>query len=44
MESESLTTENNLNKTLKKGEYLVSCEVVDEDGLGGNGEVLVVAG
>ena len=44
VESESLTTENNLNKTLKKGEYLVSCEVVDEDGLGGNGEVLVVAG
>jgi DNA modification methylase len=42
VESESLTTENNLNKNLKKGEYLVSCEVVDEDGLGGNGEVEVV--
>ena len=42
VESESLTTENNLNKTLKKGEYLVSCEVVDEDGLSGVGEVEVV--
>ena len=40
--TESLTTQNTFNKSLKKGNYIVICEVVDEDGLSGNGECEVV--
>lgn len=39
---DSLSTENTFNKSLKKGNFVVSCEVVDEDGLSGSGECEVV--
>jgi DNA modification methylase len=41
-EAESLSTENTLNKAFKKGDFVVSCEVIDEDGLSGDGEVQIV--
>lgn len=44
IDSETLSKENIFNKTLKKGNYKVSCEVVDEDGLSGIEEVEIMVG
>jgi hypothetical protein len=39
IDTETLCKENTFSKALKKGNYKISCEVVDEDGLSGNEEV-----
>jgi len=44
LEIDSLSTENTFNKALKCGNYKISCEVMDEDGLSGNEEIEVLVG